>query len=427
MSGRQDRRGFLVTAAAGLSGGWRLRAQTALPPGLPDALRMNGGAMVTRVSDWHGKRRPEILELFAREMYGRVPDRPKRMTFRPIDSATPALGGAAVRKQIAVSLTGEADGPSMDLLLYLPRGAKGPFPAILGMNFWGNHAVAADPGIRLARTSMENGKNPYVDLSCVVDDRATASCRGINARQWPVERILSRGYALATMYRGDIDPDRADGFAESVRGRYPELQDGGANFSAIGAWAWAFSRALDYLETDRDIDARRVAVFGWSRLGKAALWAGASDARFAMTLSNESGAGGAKLFRRGIGENIRRLNTVFPHWYCRNFRKYNDLDTSLPFDQHMVIAAIAPRPVYIASAVEDAGSDPEGEFLGAKAADPVYRLLGTDGLLAERWPPVGQPVLGQIGYHVRAGGHDVTDFDWTQYLAFADRHLRSEL
>ena len=312
----------------------------------------------------------------------------------------------------------------MHLLVYIPRDAKGPVPAILGINFWGNHTIAPDPGIQLSGNWFESGKNPFIDLSCVEDHRATESCRGINARQWPVAEILKRGYALATFYRGDIDPDRADGFASSTRALYPDLQQGDDNFSTIGAWAWALTRALDYLETDRRIDAKRVAAFGWSRLGKAALWAGATDERFAMVLSNESGAGGAKLFRRGIGENIRRLNTVFPHWYCRNFRKYNDLDTTLPFDQHMVIALHAPRPVYIASAEQDRGADPEGEFVAAKAAEPVYRLLGKEGLPVENWPPVNQPVSGQIGYHVRTGGHDVTDFDWAQYLQFADRHLR---
>jgi hypothetical protein len=431
MSTAQNRREFLGAAAVGLAARVRARAQSAPPEGLPDVLRMSNGAKITRAADWNGKRRPELLELFAREMYGRAPSRPKEMNFRQVEAATPALGGAAIRKQVRVSFTGEPGGPGMDLLFYLPhvlphvppQAAKGPFPAILGMNVWGNHAVAADPGIRLTSSWMESGKNPFIDLSCVAGNRATEACRGINARQWPVEKILSRGYALVTVYRGDIDPDRSDGLASSVRARYPELQQGDDNFSTIGAWAWAFSRALDYLETDRDIDARRVAVFGWSRLGKAALWAGATDQRFAMVLSNESGAGGAKLFRRGVGENIRRLNTVFPHWYCRNFRKYNDLDTTLPFDQHMVIALSAPRPVYIASAERDTGADPEGEFWAAKAAEPVYRLLGKDGLPADRWPPVNQPVFGQMGYHVRTGGHDVTEFDWTQYLVFADRHL----
>jgi hypothetical protein len=181
---------------------------------------------------------------------------------------------------------------------------------------------------------------------------------------------------------------------------------------------------MDYLETDKAIDAEKVAVFGWSRLGKGALWAGATDERFAMVISNESGAGGAKLFHRGVGENIRRLCTVFPHWYAANFKKYMDKDTLLPFDQHEVIALVAPRPVYIASAVDDKGADPEGEFAGAKAAEVVYRFLGKEGLPTEKIPILNTSVQGQIGYHIRSGGHDVTLFDWQQYLNFADKHFK---
>ncbi len=390
----------------------------------PDPLRMNDGSEVTSVTVWRTQRRKELLDLFTREMYGQSPGRPRKMTFHVFDIDSNALGGLATRKQITISFTGEPTGPHMDLLIYTPNRVKGPVPTILGLNFWGNHAIHSDPGIRISSRWMESGdNNPYVDLSGVKDHRATEACRGINASQWPVERILARGYAVATAYRGDLDPDTADGYKDSVRALYPQLHARGDNFSTIAAWAWGLSRAMDYLTTDRRIAAKHVAVFGWSRLGKAALWAGATDPRFAMVISNESGAGGAKLFRRGVGENIRRLNTVFPHWYCSNFRKYNDLDTTLPFDQHMMLALIAPRPLYIASAAQDTGADPEGEFEAARAVEPVYRLFGVTGLPTETWPPVNHSVQGGIGYHVRSGRHDVTDFDWTQYLAFADTHL----
>ena len=416
-----DRRKFL----AGVALPCRAFAQSPLasPDGLPDVLRRNDGTMVSTAADWSRVRRPEILELFRREMYGRSPERPAKMRFRQWEGPAPALGGLALRKQVSISFTGSDSGPAMDLLLYLPARIKGPVPVILGMNFWGNHAITADTAVRLSRTWMESGRNSFIDLTCVTDHRATESCRAVNAWQWPVEKILQQGYALATFYRGDIDPDRPDGFTESVRALYPELQEGDDNFSAIAAWAWAASRALDYLETDKAVDARRVALFGWSRLGKAALWAGASDERFALVIANESGAGGVKLFRRNVGENIRRLNTVFPHWYCRNFRKYMDRDAALPFDQHMVIACMAPRPVYAGSAERDTLADPPSEFLGLKCAEPVYRLFGKPGLPTDRWPAPEQPVFGQIGYHVRRGVHDVTAFDWQQFLAFASRHL----
>lgn len=398
-------------------------AQTPLPPGLPSPLVMADGSPVTSAEQWRTKRRPELLELFTREMYGRAPGRPATMTFRMVERDPRALNGRATRQQVKVFFSADTNGPHMDLLLYVPNGTKGPVPAFLGINFWGNHAISTDPGIRLASGWMESNRNPWVNLSCVTNNRATEACRGLNAKQWSVERILERGYAVATFYRGDIAPDFPNGMTNGVHALHPELQGRGDNFGTIGAWAWALSRALDCLETNDAIDAKRVAVLGWSRLGKTALWAAAQDERFALTISIQSGAGGVKLFRRGVGESIRRLNTVFPHWYAANFRQYSDRDKELPFDQHEVIALHAPRPVYVASAAQDTGADPEGEFLGLKATEPVYRLLGVGGLPANQWPATNAPIQAHLGYHVRPGGHDVTDYDWTQFLEFADRHL----
>lgn len=391
---------------------------------LPDPLVFNDGSRVASPEQWHDRRRAELLELFEREMYGRAPAKPANLKFIVFDDDPQALGGLATRRQITLLFTGGSNGPKADLLLYLPNQVKGPAPTILGLNFWGNSAIHPDPGIRLVRGRLETNLNAYVDASCVSNGVATEACRGINSRQWPVEKILSRGYALATMYRNDIAPDRFDGFTNSLHAAFPELQSRGDNFTTIGAWAWALSRAMDYLETDPRVDAKRVALFGWSRLGKTALWAGARDERFALVFCHESGAGGAKLFRRGVGESITRLNTVFPHWFCGNFRKYNEQDIRLPFDQHMVIALVAPRPIYIGSAWDDKNADPEGEFAGARAASFVYRFLGTEGLPDSPWPAVDHSIQGRIGYHVRTGKHDVTEFDWIQYLEFADKYLQ---
>ncbi|QDK81057.1 acetylxylan esterase [Spirosoma sp. KCTC 42546] len=393
---------------------------------LPDPLILNNGKRVTSANEWRSQRRPELLERFANEMYGHSPSKPSGMTFEVFDTDPKALRGKATRKQVAVYFNGKHEGPRMDVLIYIPNQVKGPVPAIVGLNFWGNHSINSDPGIRISPSWMESNRgNPYIDVSCVVNHRSTEACRGINARQWPIDSILERGYALVTAYREDIASDEpATKFTTGVHTLYPELQNRGDNFGTVAAWAWGLSRIMDYVQTDKRIDAKRVAVFGWSRLGKAALWAGVTDERFALVISHESGAGGAKLFHRGVGENIRRLCTVFPHWYAGNFKKYMDQDTLLPFDQHLVISLVAPRPVYIASAEQDKGSDPEGEFDGAKAASAVYQFLGTTGLPTAQLPPLQQSVQGQIGYHIRPGGHDVTNYDWAQYLDFMDKHIK---
>jgi len=309
-------------------------------------------------------------------------------------------------------------------LVYIPNGVDGPVPAFLGLNFWGNHAIHPDPAIRLTESWVEKRPWPFVDLSGVDANKATDATRGINASQWPVETIISRGYALATIYREDVAADHEPYFASGIHPLFVEFQKPDDNFGTLAAWAWALSRGLDALEKEPRIDSKRVAAFGFSRLGKAALWAGANDQRFAMVISNESGAGGAKLFKRGVGEDIKRLNTVFPHWFARNFREYIDRDTALPFDQHQLLSLIAPRPLYVASAIEDRHSDPEGEFAAAKHAEPVYRLLGSEGLPCDTWPAPDTSVQGGIGYHVRSGKHDVLPFDWEQYLKFADRHWK---
>jgi len=383
---------------------------------IPDVLILNNGTKVTTAKQWNTQRRPELIEFFKKEMYGQSPGKPEGMKFRVFESDSNALAGKATRKQITVYFNGKEDGPQMDILLYIPNHIKHA-PAIVGLNFDGNQSVINDPAIKMSTSWFDKTKG-------VVNNRATEATRGIHAGQWPLEMIIDKGYAVATVYRGDIDPDFDDGFKNGVQALYPELQNKGDNFATVAAWAWGLSRILDYLETDKAIDAKHVAVFGFSRLGKAALWAGATDERFPLVISNESGAGGAKLFHYTSGERIARIETKFPHWFCGNFKKYIGQDSILPFDQHMVISLIAPRPVYVASAKDDTNSNPEAEFWGAKAADPVYRLLGTEGLPATQWPALNTPSVGRIAYHVRPGGHNVTDYDWIQYLNFADKYLK---
>ncbi len=410
-------RSFLIVVMVAFCRSAGLAQAVAGMQNLPDPLVMNNGKKVTGPKQWRDRRK-ELIDLFTHEMYGVMPGRPANMTFKVFDLNKQALNGKATREQVTIYFNGKPDGPHMDMLLYLPNGSVGPVPVVLGLNFSGNHTVAPDTGIRISTSWMEkSGKG-------VVNNRATELSRGDTASGWDVNMTLQHGYGYATIYRGDIDPDYDDGFRNGVQSIYPGLEGRGDNFSTVGAWAWALSRALDYLETDKAVNAKKVAVFGFSRLGKAALWAGATDERFPVVISNESGAGGAKLFRHGMGENIKRLCTSFPHWFCANFRKYIDRDTILPFDQHMMMSLIAPRPLYIASAEEDKNSDPEGEFLGALAVSPVYRFLGKPGLPVMQLPPLGQPAVARVAYHIRPGKHNVLPYDWEQYMNFMDKYFR---
>ncbi len=389
---------------------------------LPNPLVLSDGTRVTNAGTWRTKRRPEILELFRKFLYGRAPiARPKNMTFKVFDLERKALAGLATRKQVTVNFTGKKNGPKMDILIYLPNAVKTPVPTFVILNFGGNHTIHPDPAIKLSESWMRPGSRG------VVKNRANEESRGRSRARFPVEKILKRGYGLATIYYGDIDPDFHDGFKNGVHQVFDKLIDGERSadaWGAIGAWAWGLSRAMDYFETDDDIDNKRVAVLGHSRLGKTALWAGARDERFAFVISNNSGCGGAALSRRRFGETVERINKSFPHWFCENFKKYNGKEDDLPVDQHMLIALIAPRPVYVTSADKDLWADPRGEFLACKHASPVYRLLGIKGLGVGQMPGLDQPVQkGAIGYHVRSGSHNLTEYNWQRFMDFADMHF----
>ena len=380
---------------------------------LPDPLISPNEKAITTVKDWERKQRPYILKLFTDNVYGKIPAKPAGMHFKVTETDDAALNGKAIRKQVTIYFAAGDDAPSMDLLLYLPKTNK-PVAVFVGLNFGGNHTIAADKAIKPARHLKKKDQQ-------MTDSEAIESSRGSSASRWPLEEIINKGYGVATAHYYDLEPDNKDGWKQGIRTTMKDaLHIAPDAWSAIGAWSWGLSRIQDYLELDAAVDAGRTILIGHSRLGKTALWAGANDQRFSIVISNNSGEGGAALSRRVFGETIRNLNTSFPHWFIARYKSYNDHPEMLPVDQHMLLSLIAPRPLYVASAEDDKWADPKGEFLSAKNATPVYALYKLQGLTASEMPAVNTPVGEKIRYHIRTGKHDVTLYDWQQYLDFAE-------
>jgi len=387
---------------------------------LPDVLTRFNGGKVKSAKVWFNKQRPEILKKFTDEVYGKVPGKLDISDVKIWETSDDAINGLAIRKQLSLFFKKGDRTLEVNVLMYLPKSQQ-KAPVFLAYNFSGNHTVNSDPHIRLTESWVYD--NPSVGI---INNRVTEQSRGSDSDSWQVETIIKAGYGLVTVYYGDVDPDKND-FSDGIEPffyqpnqNHPKYDEWGS----IAAWSWGLSRVMDYLEKDNLVDSKKVAVLGHSRLGKTALWAGATDQRLAMVISNESGCGGAALSKRIFGETVQIINTSFPHWFCGNFLKYNGNEEELPVDQHMLLALIAPRPLYVASADGDKWADPRGEFLSAKYASEVYELLGLEGLPAKEMPEVNHPVMGSIGYHIRSGKHDLTLYDWQQYIRFADKFFK---
>jgi len=383
---------------------------------LPDVLVFNDGTRVVTKKDWV-KRRSEIYSIFEKEVFGVVPEWKGHVKSTVVSQKVGALDGIAKRKEVRLDFINGDRKVSVTVLIYLPRNSTNA-PVFLSYNFEGNHTTTMEPDVLIPDSWVNNNK-----VFRIADNRANEKGRGSAASRWPMKEIVSRGFGVATVYYGDVYPDFEEGFKDGIQQLFDSKRDS-TSWGSIAAWSWGLSRIMDYLETDKEVNAKRVIVMGHSRLGKTSLWAGASDQRFAMVVSNNSGCGGAALSMRKFGETVGQINAAFPYWFCDNYKKYNEKEELMPVDQHELLALIAPRPVYVASAEEDLWADPRGEFLSCVFASPVYELLGMKGLPSKVMPAVGKPLTGTIAYHIRPGQHDVMLYDWQCYMDFATNYFK---
>jgi hypothetical protein len=382
---------------------------------LPELLVLANGKPVRDAKTWTEKRRPEIVRLFEENEYGRAPGRPADMSFDVFDKGTPAMNGTALRKQVTIYFSADKGGPKEDVVIYLPANATKPVPLLLAINFSPNSAIFDDPEIKLGE--MWNREKKKVPAT-----------RGGGLGRMKIDDLLAKGFGVAGIYYDDIDPDFLGGVGLGIRAKYlkpGQTEPAPDEWGAISAWAWGLSRAMDYLETEHSIDAKRVAIYGVSRLGKTVMWAGARDTRFAMVIASCSGEGGAALSRRNYGETIAHLTapTRYPYQFAANYGKFAQHVDQFPVDAHMLVALIAPRPVFLQTGDKDFWSDPKGEFLAAVAAGPVYKLFGKEGLGTNELPPPGHPILHTIGFSMHDGGHGTMPGDWPVIEEFMQLHL----
>lgn len=360
---------------------------------LPDVLRTIEGRAVNSKKTWEKERRPEILSLFKHNVYGQMPTDFDSIRFDLTRKVPDAMDGRACLKEVKISIWNSGKKVNIPVVLFIPNARQKPAPVFLLIN----------------NRSKRN----------------TDPDRIVKSTFWPAEMIIDKGYAIASFQVADAAPDKKDNYQHGVLDQlYPEQLDKEDGMKAIGAWAWTASRIMDYFETDEDIDVHKVSIVGHSRGGKTSLWAGALDQRFAMVFSSCSGSTGASLARRQYGETVSLINKQFGYWFANNYKQYSGQVNKLPVDQHMLIALMAPRPVYTTNAVEDRWADPKGSYLSIVNASPVYNLYGKTTALTTEPPPVNSPVIhSSLGYHFREGIHDLNVYDWGNFIRFADYHF----
>lgn len=386
---------------------------------LPDPLKTFSGKKIRNSKQWEKRGQPELLNFFTQNVYGEVPGELNYTSAKIVEQSDNALNGKAKRRQVELTFQKGNHRLHFNILIYLPKNIK-KAPVFLGYNFYGNHTITEDVNVIISQAWSRD--NPSFGI---INNQLTEQSRGVRTNRWAIDKMLDAGIGLATIYYGEVDPDK-DEFSDGIHPFFyvdNQQQPAASEWGSIAAWAWGLSRALDYFGTFDEVDENHVIVFGHSRLGKTSLWAGATDDRFAGVISNCSGCGGAALSKRKFGETVARINTSFPHWFCKNFRNYNNNEEALPVDQHELLALIAPRPVYVASAEEDQWADPRGEFLSAFYATKVYNLFDKKGIPTDEMPAVNEPIQNTVSYHIRTGKHDVTDFDWEQYIKWAKEQV----
>lgn len=397
-------------------------------PAPPDPFVTLDGSRVTTKEEWRSKRAPELRALFQHYMYGRQPAA-VRVEGKLLRTDPAAFGGKATMKEVSVNI---GHGEPVHLMIVVPNKREKAAPCFLGLNFSGNYSLVADPLVQMPRGWV---LDKYAGAP---GNRAGEAARGKQIDAWAIEQSIDRGYAVATFFSGDVVADKAEIALEQMKAFLPPgmAADAADAPATLMIWAWTFSRMVDYLETDKDIDARRIAVVGHSRNGKTALVAAAFDERIAMAIPSQAGCGGTAPNRvapelsapqangRPTVETVAVINKSFAHWFCGNFKPFGAAPEKLPFDQHELIALCAPRPVLISCAVGDVWSNPPGQFAMLKAADPVYQLVAGDGLGAATPPETGKLLASRLGYYIRPGEHSMTREDWKVWLDYADKWLR---